>query len=161
VLSEDVRLTVPKEAFGFTADGRGLTVSFQLRNTGPRSFRVTDVGRTLPGLELVDVVASGSPVSFKLVGAGEQPLPPFALPPGDAVLLSLTYRLTACNDVPRDLRPVPVAVRDGRARGVRAVTLPQLPDDAEGASDDDAHRVAAGARPRAVRVSRPGRTVGG
>ena len=136
-LDDDVRLTVPKEAFGFTTAGRDVTVSFQLRNTGERSIRVTGVGRALPGLELVDVVASGSPVQFRSVGTGDGPLPAFALPPGDAALLSLTYRLTGCNDVPRDLRPVPIAVRDGRSRGVRPVALPQLPDDAAEATDAD------------------------
>jgi hypothetical protein len=45
--------------------------------------------------------------------------------------------VTACDEVPADLRPVPVAVADGRARGTVRVPLPQLPDDAEGAREAD------------------------
>lgn len=136
-LPDDAQVAVPKEAFGFTTLGQDLTVSFQLRNTSDRRLRVTAIGEPLPGLELADVVASGSPVEFKLVGTGDAPLPAFAIPPGDAALISLTYRLTACDDVPEGPRPVPVAVEDGRAEGLRTVALPQLPDDADGAADED------------------------
>lgn len=136
-LPADVALVVPKEAFGFTSVGPELTVSFQLRNAGERAVRVTDVGRPVPGLALADVVVAGSPVRFRSVGAGAAAVPAFALAPGDAALVSLTYRLTACNEVPADARPVPVAVQDGRARGTVRVALPELPDDADGAADED------------------------
>ena len=134
---EDVALTVPKEAFGFDVDGREVAVTFQLRNAGERTVRVSDLGEPLPGLELVDVVATGSPVGFRENGRGDQPLEPFDLEPEAVALMVVTYRLAACNDVPEQVRPVPVAVRDGRARGQVRVALPQLPDDAAGAGADD------------------------
>jgi hypothetical protein len=49
------------------------------------------VGEELPGLELVDVVATGSPLDFRELGTGARRCPAFALPPDSVALLSLTY----------------------------------------------------------------------
>jgi hypothetical protein len=112
---DSVALSVPKEAFGFAIDQREVTVTFQLRNDGDRSVRVTDVGEPLPGLELVDVVATGSPLEFRESGRGEPPLEAFDLEPEAVALLVVTYRLVACNEVPAQAQPVPIGVRSGRA----------------------------------------------
>lgn len=134
---DEVDLAVTKENYGFLTDGREMTVSFQLRNDGSRPVLVTDVGQDLPGLDRVDVVASGEPFEFRARGAGPEPLPAFALAPEAIVVVALTYRLQACTAVPGDPRPVPVRVRDGRARGAVPVPLPQLPDDGAQAGAED------------------------
>ena len=130
-------LTVPKEAFGFGLDQRDVTVTFQLRNDSDRPLRVAGVGEPLPGLELVDVVASGSPLGFRESGRGPGPLEEFELEPEAVALLALTYRLAGCGQVPAGPQPVPVDTRDGRARGTVRVPLPQLPSDAASAGPED------------------------
>lgn len=134
---EGVELRSTKENYAFTADGRVLTVSFQLRNEGREPVRVIGIGEDLPGLELVDVVAAGEPLGFRSRGAGDDDLPPFRVTPGTAVVVAMTYQLVACASVPETPRPVPVAVRDGRSRGTVRAALPQLPDDTAGAGTDD------------------------
>lgn len=134
---EQVELQATKENYGFFTEGRQMTVSFQLRNAGARAVRITDIGAALPGLDLVDVTASGEPFAFRSRGEGSEPLPVFDLPPEGIAVLSLTYRLAACGQVPSDARPVPVQVRDGRARGTVSVPLPPLPDDGAQATAED------------------------
>jgi hypothetical protein len=130
-------LTVPKEAFGLSADRRDVTVTFQLRNDGDRALRVAAVGESLPGLELLDVVATGSPLEFRESGRGTDELEAFALEPEAVALLALTFRLSGCGQVPAGAQPVPVDLRAGRARGTVRVALPRLPSDAATAGPDD------------------------
>lgn len=134
---EAVALSVPKEAFGFAIDQREVTVTFQLRNDGDRTVRVASVAEPLPGLDLVDVVATGTPLEFRESGRGGPPLEPFDLEPQAVALMVVTYRLVACNQVPVAARPVPVEVRAGRTRGAVRVALPQLPSDAASAGEGD------------------------
>lgn len=134
---DQVDLQVTKENYGFTTAGRQMTVSFQLRNGGERAVRITGFGQDLPGLDKADAVAAGEPFGFRSRGTGDAPLPAFDLAPGTVVVLALTYRLAACTAVPTDLRPVPVSVSDGRARGSVPVPLPPLPDDGESAGPDE------------------------
>lgn len=134
---DEVDLQATKENYGFSTAGREMTVSFQVRNDGPRPVRIRDVGTDLPGLDLADAAAAGEPFDFRSAGEGPGPLPAFDLQPGTVVVLALTYRLASCNAVPDDLRPVPVAVQDGRARGTVSVPLPPLPDDGEQAGPDE------------------------
>lgn len=130
-------LSVPKEAFGFAIEQREVTVTFQLRNDGDGTVVVTGVGESLPGLELVDVVATGTPLDFRESGRGAGPLEPFDLQPEAVALMVVTYRLVACNAVPAQPQPVPVGIRSGRATGQVRVGLPQLPSDAASAADTD------------------------
>ena len=134
---ETVDLVVTKENYGFLTDGREMTVTFQLRNDGPRPVQVRGIGADLPGLDRVDVTGSGEAFGFRAVGDGPAPLPPFVLAPEGIVVVGVTYRLAACTAVPDDARPLPVQVRDGRARGTVRVPLPQLPDDGAEASADE------------------------
>jgi hypothetical protein len=134
---DGVALQVTKENYGFLTEGREMTVSFQLRNDGERPVRISGFGQDLPGLDKADEVAAGEPFGFRSRGAGAEPLPAFDLAPGTVVVLALTYRLASCRQVPDDMRPVPVRVQDGRAKGTRAVPLPQLPDDGPEATADD------------------------
>jgi hypothetical protein len=123
--------------FSYATTGDTAQLGFQLRNSGDRSLRITAVGTDLPGLELVDVVASGEPFGFTAVGAGGEPLPEFDLTTGTVIEINLAYSLGSCGAVPRDSRPVPVTARTGRSRGVLAVPLPGLPADAVGSGPDD------------------------
>ena len=134
---DDVDLQATKENYGFVTDGREMTVSFQLRNSGDRPVRISGFGQDLPGLDKADEVAAGEPLGFRSRGQGAEPLPTFELAPDTVVVLALTYRLAACREVPDDVRPVPVAVRSGRARGTVRVPLPQLPDDSEQAGAEE------------------------
>ena len=117
--------------------GDTTQLGFQLRNSGDRLLRVSTVASDLPGLDLVDVVASGEPFAFTEVGAGSDPLPAFDLPAGTVIEIGLVYRVESCELVPRDARPVPVTVETGRSRGTLALALPGLPAEAVDAAPDD------------------------
>ena len=123
--------------YSYSTEGDRAQLGFQLRNDGDLTVRVLSVRAAVPGLELVDVVASGEPFRFAAVGAGDAELPAFALEPGTVIELNLVYRLRRCGDVPRDARDVVVRAGAGGARGPLAVPLPGQPSDAVDAGPDD------------------------
>lgn len=131
-LPDDVRLVALKEGFGDRTDGPVAVVGFQLRNEG-RDVEVLAAGRDGPGLELVDVWASGEPVGFRAAGQGAELLPRFALPSDGVVVLTLAYRVTDCTAVPRSAFPVTLRVRAAGAQDVLEVPLPTYPAEREGA----------------------------
>lgn len=123
--------------FSYATTEDRVQLGFQLRNDGERVLTVTGLGTDLPGLELLDVVASGEPFGFAAVGGGSGPLPRFDLTPGTVIEINLVYGLRSCLAVPRDARTVPVIVRAGLSRGVLDLALPGLPSEAVGARPDD------------------------
>jgi hypothetical protein len=135
-LPGDVRLVALKEGFGDRTDGDVATVGFQLRNTG-RAVEVLAVGRDGPGLELVDVFASGEPVGFRAAGEGAALLPRFHLAPDAVVVLTLAYRVRDCDLVPRRPFPVTLLLRVGDAQDVVEVPLPTYHSERPGAGPDE------------------------
>ena len=135
-LPDDVGLEAEPFGYGFLTEGDQATVFFNLTNRGERRLRVLAVGRDGPGLELVDVVASGAPLGFRAGGEGDEPMPRFTLPPGETIVLRLVHRV-GCADVTDAAFPVPLRLQQGRAKDVVTVALPRLPDDAEDAGPDD------------------------
>lgn len=134
-LPDDVALEVLPTGYSYGPEGDRLVVGFQLLNPGPR-VAVTDVGTSLPGLRLVDVVASGAAFDFRAAGEGPAALPEFTLDRDEVVVLTLVYTLEACSSIPADARPVPVRVQARGAQGSVAVPLPALPSDEAGAPED-------------------------
>ena len=132
-----VAVEVLPNGYSYLTEGERVQLGFQLRNSGPVPVEVLDIGAALPGLALADVVASGEPFRFSAVGAGDQPLPAFELPPGTVIEVNLVYRLQACADVPAGERTVPVTVRVGRATGVLGLPVPGAPSGAVDAGPDD------------------------
>ena len=120
-----------------TREDRVVVIGFQLRNTGDRALQVLDLAQDLPGLVLQDVVVSGEPFDFSAAGDGDAPLPAFRLDRGTVVEVTLSYRLSACPQVPEDPRPLPVRVAAGRATGVLQVQMPTAPSDEADAGPDD------------------------
>lgn len=123
--------------YSYGTDGDRAVVGFQLRNDGERSLRVVAIGTDLPGLELLDVVASGEPFRYDVVGVGAAPLPPFDLATGTVIEVNLVYRVRRCSEVPRDDQAVPVTAGTGWSRGVLALLLPRQPAAAVDAGPDD------------------------
>ena len=121
-------LAVLGEGFSYTASRGEATVAFQVRNDDDRTVGVRGIGRSVPGLELRDVVVSGEPTGFRQVGAGAAALGPFDLAPGQVAVVELRYRIADCAAVPAGDEPVPVEVRVGRARGIAVVRLPEFAD---------------------------------
>jgi hypothetical protein len=121
-----------------TREDRLVVIGFQLRNSGDRPLQVLDLAEDLPGLVLQDVVVSGEPFDFSSAGDGDAALPAFRLGRGTVVEVTLSYRLSACPQVPEDARPLPVRVRAGRATGLLRVDMPTAPsDEAEAGPDDE------------------------
>jgi hypothetical protein len=139
-LPGDVALAALENGYSYGTTDRLATLGFQLVNSGDRAVRVVDVGRSLPGLELVDVVAGGSSLAGEVLGAGSDPLPEFPLATGDVVELTLVYDVADCAEVPTTRAPLPVEVQAGRARGTVLVPLPTSvaadPDAPPGAMDE-------------------------
>jgi hypothetical protein len=123
--------------YSYATDGDRVVVGFQVRNNGDRDLEVVDIGAGLPGLELVDVTASGEPFRFEIAGGGTAPLPAFDLTTGTVIEVNLVYRVLRCADVPRDDRALAVAARTERGQGVLPLPLPRLPSDAVDAGPDD------------------------
>ena len=136
-LPEDVRLSALPNGYSYTTDGKQASIGFQLTNAGSRPLRVESLGDDLPGLSLVDVSVSGEPFDFDVAGDGEQPLPSFELEAGTVVEVRLVYRLRACSAVPRDTRPMPAEVRQGRRTGTVPVELPRAPSSDPDAAPED------------------------
>ena len=136
-LPDDAGLTALPNGYSYATRGSDVLIGFQMQNTGGRELRVLDLGADLPGLRLVDVVGAGDPFDYRAVGEGPDPLPPFVLRDDAVVEITLVYRLEACSAVPEDRRPMPVAVRAGRADGALQVPLPTAPSDEEDAGPDD------------------------
>lgn len=120
-----------------TRADRLVVIGFQLRNSGDRALEVLDLAEDLPGLVLQDVVVSGEPFDFGSAGDGDAALPAFRLDRGTVVEVTLSYRLSACPQVPEDARPLPVRVRAGRAGGLLRVDMPTAPSDEPDAGVDD------------------------
>lgn len=136
-LPPGVTVEVLPNGYSYSTAGDQVRLGFQLRNSGRTTVRVTGIGADLPGLALADVVASGEPFRFTAVGQGPGALPVFALSAGTVIEINLIYRVRRCREVPGDVRPVPVALAVGRARGVRPVPVPGLPSEAVDAGPDD------------------------
>ena len=136
-LPDDAELTALPNGYSYATRGSDVLIGFQMKNTGARDLRLLDLGADLPGLRLVDVVGAGDPFDYRAIGEGADPLPPFDLRTDAVVEITLVYRLEACSSVPDDRRPMPVAVRAGRADGTLQVPLPTAPADDEDAGPDD------------------------
>lgn len=131
-------LAVLPNGYSYATDGDRALVGFQVRNDGDRDLQVLAVGAELPGLELLDVTASGAPFRFEVAGAGNAPLPAFDLPAGTVIEVYLVYRVRRCGEVPQDVRPLGVTVRAGRGQGVLRVPLPGAPaEDVDAGPDDE------------------------
>lgn len=130
-------LQVLPNGYSYGTDADVASLGFQLRNDGRRTLEVLAVEAALPGLDLVDVVASGEPFRFTAVGAGADRLPPFVLTPGTVIEVNMVYRVRRCADVPRDDRDLVVRAAVGWGRGALDVPLPGQPSDAVDAGPDD------------------------
>jgi hypothetical protein len=107
-------------------------VSFQLDTTG-RPADLVGVEVDVPGLELVDVVVSGSDARNRELGAGPAGLPRVRLE--SSATLSLRFRVTDCDAVDSAPHPVRLRLEQGRRSGTVALALRDYPDP-EGAGPD-------------------------
>lgn len=83
-----------------------VTVDLTLTNGNASApVEVRDLGRGGPGLELIDSIGSTSDI----------------LAPGEAMTVTLVYRITDCDEVPRESWPVPVEV--ARWWGIQTVDV--------------------------------------
>ena len=100
-------------------------VSFQLDTTG-RPADLVGVTTDVPGLQLVDVVVSGSDARNRELGAGEADLPRVRLE--SSATLSLRFRVVDCDAVDDGRHPVVVELEQGRRSGTVALPLRDYPD---------------------------------
>lgn len=136
-LPADAAVEALPNGFSYATDGDTAVVGFQLRNSGGRDLRVLSIAADVPGLELVDVTASGEPFRFETVGAGTVVLPAFDLPATTVIEVNLRYLVRRCGEVPADDLPLLIAARAELGEGLLAVPLPGLPSEAVDAAPDD------------------------
>jgi hypothetical protein len=113
---------------------------FAVSNAGRFPVTVLDVGRSAPGLELIQVRGG------VLDHAAASPLP-VTLPPGTGVVVVLIYRITACDTPPQEDWPLTALVE----RPWGAMTV-EVPSDPQGAGPWQEHLIDLWCDPQAWRI---------
>lgn len=83
----------------------GFEVSVNFVNAGKESVTIVGIGRSGPGLKLLNAERRG----------------PYVLLPGESIALELKYRVTNCKTAPREPWPIPLRVL--RPKGEETVYL--------------------------------------
>lgn len=102
-VDKPVLLTTGGGGAGSAPEGFDLSVDFV--NAGKEAVTVVGIGRSGPGLKLLNPERRG----------------PYVVLPGESIGLELKYRVTNCKTAPRGNWPVPVRVL--RPKGVETVYL--------------------------------------
>jgi hypothetical protein len=90
---------------GGVGDQDGFEVSVDFVNAGKESVTIVGIGRSGPGLKLLNAERRG----------------PYVILPGESIALQLKYRVTNCKTAPRGTWPVPLRVL--RPKGEETVYL--------------------------------------
>ncbi|MEU8356077.1 hypothetical protein AB0C27_08685 [Nonomuraea sp. NPDC048882] len=90
---------------GGVSDQNGFELSVDFVNAGKESVTIVGIGRSGPGLKLLNAERRG----------------PYVLLPGESIALQLKYRVTNCKTAPRGKWPVPLRVL--RPKGEETVYL--------------------------------------
>ncbi|MEU7749285.1 hypothetical protein [Nonomuraea sp. NPDC049158] len=72
----------------------GFEISIQFGNAGKESVTIVGIGRSGPGMQLLNPQRRG----------------PYVILPGESIALQLKYRVTNCKIVPRGTWPIPLRV---------------------------------------------------